>query len=73
MALEGVYDVESDYRLERGRGVERISPMGVVCGEGGGEGRIRGCWRRNSPTWLVRDNGNATGGGGNGGGDCLPK
>ena len=36
MALAGVYDVESHYRLERGRGVERISHFAHGCGLWGG-------------------------------------
>jgi acetyl esterase/lipase len=47
VGLSGVYDIPSHYNFERGRGVERISPLAPACG-----GSLD-TWRRNSPTRLV--------------------
>jgi acetyl esterase/lipase len=47
VGLSGVYDIAAHYCFERGRGVERISPLAPACG-----GSLE-TWRRNSPTQLV--------------------
>jgi acetyl esterase/lipase len=47
VGLSGVYDIPSHYNFERGRGVERISPLAPACG-----GNLE-AWRRNSPTRLA--------------------
>jgi acetyl esterase/lipase len=47
VGLSGVYDIPSHYNFERGRGVERISPLAPACG-----GSLD-TWRKNSPTRLV--------------------
>jgi acetyl esterase/lipase len=47
VGLSGVYDIPAHYNFERGRGVDRISPLAPACG-----GSLD-TWRRNSPTRLV--------------------
>jgi acetyl esterase/lipase len=49
VGLSGVYAIPSHYNFERGRGVERISPLAQACG-----GNLE-AWRRNchSPTRLA--------------------
>jgi len=83
VALGGVYDIESHYIFEKGRGVERVSPMSIACGRKsmgmtGGRSGLREVWRDNSPTWVVTRGlleGNNGGGGsdsGSGGGYYRP-
>ena len=47
VGISGVYDIQNHYSFERGRGIERISPLAPACG-----GSIRR-WKASSPLQIV--------------------
>lgn len=48
VGMAGVYDIPSHYRFERGRGIQRISPMAAACGY------TLNNWKQSSPLYILR-------------------